>query len=939
MKQVLLILILAGSTTLAFTQSAKLTGTILDSLTKTPMELATISLLDQDSTLIGYKLSDRNGLFAFDKIPLKKELLLNVTYVGYKMYNTRITLERPAGDTLNILMSMNLDDSNAVIVTATIPVRMNGDTLEINPAAFKMRPDAVVEELLNEVPGITIWSDGTITVNGRKVQNLFVDGKPFLGVSDPRFATQNLPKSAIDKIQVYQEYDRSNIGQDNQPKDSILNMNVKLKESSKKGYFGKVDAGYGTRDLFEADLSFQVYNKKSSLGIGGGYNNINKGISNLQELFTNNTYRNFNPNLYNVGSFGASGINKNHSIGGIFTHNFIENSDSRQRNQAIISYNKSGTDSYLTDLKIQDWTTAANPQLIREESEENRKSDRHNLSLNYEKTSGYNDNFKLAGNAGMNTTSGNSSRTVEVRDVKGVLQSTNTSAFLEHSRSQDESLNLTYSKSDMDDPLNRFNIQMNVRNGNYSSERDALSNFDSYLNNDADTSFVRRYNSDNQSFNASGHITYPGIKRLIFGRFAFFGIDLNLNLSFNYNRISTDARVSDYDSSADVYVKNTSLSNFNKKDMLEYAPSLSFSKSFTKWSNGLSRSLHIQASLKNDYKFDRNSSSIAKRNLDRSFQFFRYEGSMNYFLTKSQQFMSSTSLSYSRNFEYPSVDVLYTIVDNINAYEIRVGNPDLKNTIHNRINLYSYFNTQRPKSKHSFSGSLNAGITQMVNPVVDSLINDPAGKRIYYFTNAGESTNTNLNYNISVARRFKKNTINFMYAGSFHRNRRPGYVDGIYTVSQNNILNQQISTTLALRSRFVLNIAWNIQQNSTRQSASSLSAFKNTNYSTKVGATFNGLENFTFSSTFDHIRNSNLEEPTLLWNSFVSYRFLKRQAELKFTAMDMLKQYKNISNYAGPFGTTTSITNGLQQYFLITIAYFPRKFGKTTIQRKEIGMD
>src|SRR3712207_7941514 len=57
--------------------------------------------------------------------------------------------------------------------------------------------------------GITVWSDGSITVNGRKVQSVLVDGKPFLGSTDSRVATQNLPKSAIDKIQLYQEYDRS----------------------------------------------------------------------------------------------------------------------------------------------------------------------------------------------------------------------------------------------------------------------------------------------------------------------------------------------------------------------------------------------------------------------------------------------------------------------------------------------------------------------------------------------------------------------------------------------------------------------------------------------------------------------------------------------------------------------------------------------------------
>ena len=290
--------------------------------------------------------------FVFDKLPLKQKLLVSVTYTGYADYKTFIQLEDGKKDTLRVLLELNSKDSLGVVVTATIPVRMNGDTLEINPAAFKMKPDAVVEELLNQVPGITIWSDGSITMNGQKVQNLYVDGKPFMGSTDPRIATQNLPKAAIDRIQLYQEYDRSNIGQQKQPQDSVLTMNIKLKESSKKGYFGKAGAGYGTTESYEGDLSFQVYNKKSSAGIGGGINNINKSIGNLQELFQNNTYRNYNPNLYSVGRFGGEGISRNHSIGGVLTHNFIETENSRQSNRLTVNYNVSGTKGFITNLEL-----------------------------------------------------------------------------------------------------------------------------------------------------------------------------------------------------------------------------------------------------------------------------------------------------------------------------------------------------------------------------------------------------------------------------------------------------------------------------------------------------------------------------------------------------------------------------------------------------------
>jgi len=184
----------------------------MDAGSKAPLEMATVTIFGHDSSIITYQLSDKDGMFNIEKLPLGKKLLVNITYGGYINYNDSIQLKARKTDTLNVYMVLNTTDSLGVIVTAAIPVRMNGDTLEINPAAFKMKTDAVVEELLNQVAGITIWSDGSITVNGKQVQSVLVDGKPFMGSSDARVATQNLPKSAIDKIQLYHENDRNKMG-------------------------------------------------------------------------------------------------------------------------------------------------------------------------------------------------------------------------------------------------------------------------------------------------------------------------------------------------------------------------------------------------------------------------------------------------------------------------------------------------------------------------------------------------------------------------------------------------------------------------------------------------------------------------------------------------------------------------------------------------------
>lgn len=918
---------------LAFCQTGKLTGSVMDAATKTPLELATITVFEQDSSVVAYKLSDMNGTFNFDKLPVKKKLLVSITYTGYSGYNTSIQPDGAHTDTLAVLLT--LGNTDTVVVTAAIPVKMNGDTLEINPAAFKMKNDAVVEELLNQVNGITIWSDGSITVNGKKVNSLLVDGKPFMGATDSRVATQNLPKSAIDKIQLYQEYDRSNINQPARPQDSLLTMNIKLKENSKKGYFGKAGAGYGTRDRFEADLSFQMYNKRSSAGIGGGINNINKNIGNLQEIFQNNTYRNYNPNLYNVGRFGANGINKNHSIGGVIVHNFIESSNSRQNDRLTVNYNKSGTDAYTTDKSYQSRTAIDNPQFIRDEGVQNNLQNKHDIGIRYLKTNSYNDNLDINGTVNTNRENGNSERSVEVRDSANQLQSTNYTTTQSSRRSDNESLNINFSKSNEDEPLKSFNSQLRATRGNNVSERNTISDFKSLTDNSKNAYNNRHYTTNNQSLNITGSFDYAGFKRLLLGRYNLFGIAVSLNQWFNYSRLTENTAVNDYDTVIKQRLFNGNLSNYNKREVFEYTPSVSLSKNIFRWSDKHYRSFTMQFKLMDDLKYDRNTSSFAQRNLNRSFGFLRYDGGINYQYTRRDKYRYTGYVHYSKNFEYPSIERLYTLVDDIDAYEIRIGNPHLRNSINHAVNLNGNFNTENKKSLYSVNGSIGGSYNLSLDPVTDSTINDPSGKRMYYYTNADKTNNISLNYSFNISRKLNKNNLQLMYHGDFRTGKQPNYIDGFSNISETGSLSNQFTLQFSFRSIVVLTAGQTLQHNKTRQTAPGLRSFRNNSSTSKLGIVVNYPAGLTFSSTADHISNSNLDKPTVLWNAFASYRFMKQQGELKLSAMDLLKQYQNISNSVNAYGTTTRITNGLQQYFMLTFSYYPRKFGKTEIKRQQ----
>ncbi|MEY2902310.1 MAG: hypothetical protein RLY89_1416 [Bacteroidota bacterium] len=920
-------MIILGSVVVAFGQTGKLQLVVYDSTSKTVLEMATVSLFRPDSSLLSYQLSDKNGAVSFEKLSLKTKLLLNISYVGYNTYNAPYLVT--GKDSLNIYLSYNAKDSSSVVVKSVIPVRMNGDTLEINPAAFKLKDHQVVEELLNQVPGMTVWADGSITVSGRKVQNVFVDGKPFAGSTDPRIATQNLSKSAIDKIQLYQEYDRENIGnQSRQQTDSILSMNIKLKETAKKGYFGKGGAGLGTDDRFETDLALQTYDKKFSLSVGGGYNNINKNIANLDEMMQNNTYRTNNPNLFRTGRFGVSGINKNHSVGISLTQNFKEENNSRQNNRLTANYTMSGGDSWVTNQRIQNRIVAGAEQLIKEEGQQASNTNNHNIGFNYVKNNSYNDNFNLSGSASINDRKGLSTNFTETTDSKGVIQSTNDVSSRQTSQSNNQNLNLSYSKADNDQPLTNFSFNTNLQNSASNSERNVVSVFKSFTVNNRDTSYNRLYLNDNKNYGVRANLIYRGLRRLLFGRYNLGGIDLRLDQVFNINQSNSNSRVSDYDSASKNFIINNNLTNDNNRKTMGYIPGLSLAKSFNKNRLSVYKNLNIQAKIMEDFRWENNQSSIVWRNLNRQMQFFRYEASINYNSFNSQKNNYNISMNYNKNFEYPSIDALFTIVDDINAYNITVGNPNLKNTVIHNLNLNGNYNTQNQKSPYGFNAFFGANYNLSQNPVTDSVINALSGKRITYYINADQGKNLNLNYNVNISKRMKKNTLQLMYNGSYNLGNQPNYIDGIYNISKSSRLSNQITLQFSLATMLVASIAERLEFNQVSQTVSQLNNFTNSSNTTNISINLNYPKDFSIGTTLDHINNSSLAKPTVLWNAFATYRFMKQQGELKLAAMDILKQYQNITNSVSSYGTSTNITNGLQQYFMLTFSYYPRKFGK-----------
>src|SRR5882757_61594 len=262
----------------AFSQGT-LKGKIADSAGKQPLGLATITVFKAaDTAIITYRLSNPEGEFKIPGLPLDLNCRAVISFSGYRVYRREFTLSaaQPQLDWGTILLppdSKSLDE--VLVIAERPPVTVRRDTIEFNASAFKTIPNALVEDLLKKVPGVQVDADGNITVNGKPVNRIQVDGKNFFG-DDPKMATRNLPANVIDKVQVTDDKDELLRNGDDNVNNVGKVINITLKKGVKKGWFGKVYAGGGSTDRYEAGGIANIFRDTLQVSVLGYLNNLSK---------------------------------------------------------------------------------------------------------------------------------------------------------------------------------------------------------------------------------------------------------------------------------------------------------------------------------------------------------------------------------------------------------------------------------------------------------------------------------------------------------------------------------------------------------------------------------------------------------------------------------------------------------------------------------------
>ncbi|MBO4551539.1 MAG: hypothetical protein J5733_12480, partial [Bacteroidaceae bacterium] len=243
-----------------------LTHNGIDSLKATLLRAADSSFVDT-AHVESYKYDDKLHTYVEAKIKEAGKYLLRVEAKGYqtrftlidipKMYKREsyreikpIYLHKLKASTLRggLEGSDSTTIMDEIVVKATkLKFYMDGDTLVYDADAFSMAEGSMLDALIKKLPGVELHEGGEITVNGRKVDALLLNGKDFFD-SDRELLLDNMPSYMVKDIRSYErtpENAKGTVREKTTQKEMV--MDVRLKRDYNKAWLANAEGGVGMR--------------------------------------------------------------------------------------------------------------------------------------------------------------------------------------------------------------------------------------------------------------------------------------------------------------------------------------------------------------------------------------------------------------------------------------------------------------------------------------------------------------------------------------------------------------------------------------------------------------------------------------------------------------------------------------------------------------------
>lgn len=898
----LLMLLMILFSPMAFAQQSgvNVTGSVVEQGSDTPIEQATVRLLNvKDSAMVRGVVSARNGSFTLKNVK-KGSYLLHITFIGYDpLYQPlQITGKKNPVNVGKLELSDGaIELGEAVVIGKAPEVTVRNDTVEYNADSYKVTEGSVLEDLLKKMPGVEVDSEGKITVNGKEVKKVMVDGKEFFS-DDPKVASKNLPAKMIDKLQVLDK--KSDMAQmtgfDDGEEETVINLTVK--PGMKQGWFGNAYGGYGSKDRYEGNAMVNRFVNNDQITFMGGANNTNNmGFSDLAStMFSGmgggggrrggfgagsgitssgnaglNFSKEFKPDKLTLGGNTRYSHSDNDARSKSDRQNILPGDSSSYDNSEAMSRTKS--DNFGVDFRLE-WKPDTMTQLIF----------RPSFSFSHS----MNDNFSDA------TTLDNERDTVNTNKSSNYSESNgyNLNASIDFSRKLNNkgrvfSATLSGGNSDSySDGMNRSDIV-------YFNQTDALKN----------SIIDQRSRYDNKGFNYRAYVSW--VEPIGHNNF--------IQATYSISQRKQEALKNVYNQDADgIYnVLDSAYSQSYRNNFISQRASLSFKSQRAKFNYTIGLNLDPSYSSSENFVGDTTLSKITRKvvNLSPMAQF-------NYMFDKR----TNLRIMYNGRTSQPSMTQLQPVADISDPTNITIGNPDLNPRYTN--NVFIRFQQFTPEKQRAFMIMANG--SYIINDIVSyTSYNQETGVKTTTYKNVNGNYSGNVRMMLNTPLKNKKFSINSMTMASFANSN--GYINEEKNTNRNLILSERGG--IDFRSSYLdLGVNGNIRYNATSNSLQKENNQNTFNYGAGGYTTIYLPLNFKIESDVNWSTNSGygdgFKQNEVLWNASASKSFLKNnQGTLRFKIYDILQQRSNISRSITASYIQDSEYNTLGSYFMVHFIY------------------
>lgn len=877
-------------------------GTIIDADTKTPLEQVTVQLLSlPDSSFVSGVVSLQNGGFS---LSAKKQgkYIVKLSFVGYQtvIKPVELTSARPVVSIGEILISPDaILLGEAVIVAEAPPVTMKEDTTIYSASAYRVAEGAMLEELVKKLPGAEVDKDGKITVNGKEIKKIMVDGKEFFS-DDPKMSMKNLPANMVENVKAYEKKsDMARItGVDDGEEETVLDLTVK--KGMKRGWIGNLIAGYGSEERYEGGVMLSRFLDDSNLSVIGSINNTNNtGFSEFGDAGQGLSSGNAGSGVTTSRSIGINYAKdkKNLQYGGNIQYGYSDN-DARR---------KSATEMFLGEESS--YENSLNS------SNRKRHDVRADLRLEWRIDSMTTLIFRP--NATYSKTDVTS--TGEVETFNNSMNPVNAKNSNRYSKSYNYSINgrIQFFRK-LNNKGRNFSLNANLGYSNGSTDADDYSYTDFYFYDDngnllrdsvsiIDRTTDRINNSTNYRFSAS--YTEPVFKNHF------------LQMRYEFTRRNSLAESLAYDN---LDTENTnyvdSLSNRVENFYNNHEVELSLRGIHPKMMYNVGIGLTPQSS-RSETTIGPNSD---KPSLKQNVLNFAPNVMFRYMFTKQHTLM----LRYRGRSSAPNVEDLQAVIDQTDPLNIRYGNPNLKPSFNN--NLMLFYNNYIPASMRSYS--LNLYFSNTINSIANRVTYNPeTGGRVSERVNVNGNWNVRSFFTFNTPFKNKKYTISLNTSASFSN------AVSYTSVGSGRASNSELSNTrnLALSERingnyrndlFDITLNASVNYNLTRNNKQTNSNRETFDYYLGGNTNIN-LPWQLYLSTDANYRikkgySGGFDNNEIIWNAQLSKNFLRNNnATIRFKIYDILRQQSNLSRSISETRMTDTEYNTLGSYFMVHFVY------------------